>query len=137
MIKESGGSRTSPSTELLYLPRTSGVRGLRSVESKCELTKVKAAVKLFSNRDDTMSMVGAFKEKCVQKGRRSLKNDATKYAAEMGISLELIYPDSEVYNEAGEKIKSEAVGKEWRKKEPRKREQAIRDHHWQGKFFKE
>ena len=73
-----------------YLTRTSGGRGLRSVESEYKLTKVTAAVKLFSNRDDTMSTVRAFEEKCrVQEERRSLKNDATKYAEEMGISLEL------------------------------------------------
>ena len=50
---------------------------------------MKAAVKLFSNRDATISIVRAFEEKYVQEERRSLKNDATKYAAEMGISLEL------------------------------------------------
>ena len=72
-----------------YLTRTSGGRSLRSVESEYKLTKVTAAVKLFSNRDDTMSIVRAFEEKCVQEERRSLKNDATKYAEEMGISLEL------------------------------------------------
>ena len=71
-----------------YLTRTSGGRGLRSVESEYKLTKLTAAVKLFSNRDDTMSIVRAFEEKCVQE-KRSLKNDATKYAEEMGISLEL------------------------------------------------
>ena len=37
-----------------------------------------------------MSMVGAIEEKGVQKGRRSLKSDATKYAAEISISLESI-----------------------------------------------
>ena len=72
-----------------YLTRTSGGRVLRSVESEYKLTKVTAAVKLFSNRDDTMSIVRTFEEICVQEERRSFKNDATKYAEEMGISLEL------------------------------------------------
>ena len=71
--------------------------------------------------------------------RIAFKKDATKYAAEMGISLKLTCPDPEVYNEVGEKIKVEVVGMEWRKKEQStgKREQEIRDQHWQGKFFKE
>ena len=57
VIKESSGSHLSASMELLYLPRTSGGRGLRSVESEYKVTKVKVAAKLFSNQDDTMSMV--------------------------------------------------------------------------------
>ena len=56
---------------------------MRSIESEYKLTKVKAAVKLYSNRDDIIFMIRAFEEKWVQKGRRSLKNGA------IGISLEL------------------------------------------------
>lgn len=78
-------------------------------------------------------MVRALEEKCVQQ-QRSLKNDAKKFYAEMGVSLELKYPDQEVYNEAEEKIKVEAVGKEWLKKEQTKREQVKQEKHW---FFKE
>lgn len=92
MIKESGGTHPLASSELLYLPRTSGSRRLRSVEAEYKLTKVKAAVKLFSKRDDTMSMVRTFEEKSEEKGRRFLKNDAMKYAAEMGVSLQLTCP---------------------------------------------
>ena len=54
----------------------------------------------------------------------------------MGISLELIYPDSEVYNEAGEKIKSEAVGKEWRKKNRGRENRRFETTTGKGSFLK-
>ena len=37
------------------------------------VSKVKATVKVFSNRDDALSMVGAFEEKCLQKGQTPVK----------------------------------------------------------------
>ena len=43
---------------ILVIPaRDKGGRGLRSVETECKETKVKAAVKLYQNRDPAMKMV--------------------------------------------------------------------------------
>ena len=71
-------------------------------------------------------MVSAFEENCVQKEKISHKKDATKYAAEMGVSLEFTYRDPEVYNEVGEKIKLEVVVKEWRTEERAEYERTVR-----------
>ena len=81
-------------------------------------------------------MVRAFEEKCVQKERRSLKNDAVKHASEMGMRLDLRFPTPEVFNDEGERINPKAVEQEWKKKEKRLREKAILDQQWQGKFYK-
>ena len=56
IVTEGGGKHPCGTTSLLYLLRDKGVRGLRSVETEYKETKVKAAVKLYQNRD-TASLV--------------------------------------------------------------------------------
>ena len=46
IIVENGGKHILGSTTLLYLPRDQGGRGMQSVESVYEATKIKAAIKL-------------------------------------------------------------------------------------------
>ena len=50
-IVENGAKHPLGSTSLMYLPRKSGGRGLKSVESEYKLIKIKAAIKLYSNTD--------------------------------------------------------------------------------------
>ncbi|CAH3031666.1 unnamed protein product [Pocillopora meandrina] len=66
-----------------------GGRGLKSVETQYKMTKVKTAVKLYTNQDSTMELVRQFDEKCERDGRRSIVKDAKKYAEEMGLELGL------------------------------------------------
>jgi len=54
VIVQSWGKHPLGSTELMYLPRKLGGRGLKSLEEKYKLTKIKAAVKLYSNPDPVM-----------------------------------------------------------------------------------
>ncbi|XP_068752084.1 proto-oncogene tyrosine-protein kinase receptor Ret-like [Montipora capricornis] len=63
VISENGGKHPLGSIALLYLPRHQGGRGLRSVETEYKHTKIKSAIKLYQNKDPTMSLV-------VRKGRR-------------------------------------------------------------------
>ena len=58
IVTEGGGKHPCGTTSLLYLPRDKGGRGLRSVETEYKEMKVKAAVKLYQNRDPAMKMVG-------------------------------------------------------------------------------
>ena len=59
---EGEGEHPCGTTSLLYLPRDKGGRGLRSVETEYKETKVKAAVKLYQNRDPAIKMVREFAE---------------------------------------------------------------------------
>ena len=43
---ENGGKHPLGTSDLLYLPRRVGGRGLKSIEAEYKLTKVKAAVRL-------------------------------------------------------------------------------------------
>ena len=51
------------STALLYLPREKGGRGLHAVETEYKVTKVKAVVRLYKNKDPAMGMVREFEER--------------------------------------------------------------------------
>ena len=54
IIVENGGKHPGGSTSLLYLPREKGGRGLRAVETEYKVTKIKAAVRLYENKDPAM-----------------------------------------------------------------------------------
>ena len=58
---DNGAKRPQEFTELL--PRSSGGRGLKSVEAEYEITKMKAAVNIYGNTDPTMELLREFKEK--------------------------------------------------------------------------
>ena len=80
ILKENDGYHPTGATDLLYLPRKFGGRGLKSVESTYKNIKVKTAIKLYANKDPTMRMVREFEEKCERTGRRFLKKDTERYA---------------------------------------------------------
>ena len=93
IIVENGGKHPSASSDLLYLSRRLGRRGLKLIESEYKITKIKSATRLYANADPTMELVRRFEEKAERTGRRSLVKDAHKYSEELGMKLELRYPD--------------------------------------------
>ena len=88
-----------------------GGRGLKSVETQYKITKLKTAIKLYTNRDSAMELVRRFDEKCERNGRRSIVKDAKKYAEEMGLELSLSPGAVVTTTESNEDISSEKVGK--------------------------
>ena len=68
IIVENGSKHPLSSTTLLYLQREQGGRGLQSVEEVYKATKVKAALKLYSNEDPTMNAVRQFEEQSTRTG---------------------------------------------------------------------
>ena len=50
---ENGAKYPLGSTELLYLPRNIGGRGIKSLEAENKITKIKTAVHLYTNPDPT------------------------------------------------------------------------------------
>ena len=48
---ESGGKHPLGLKATVYLPRALGGRGMRSVEEEYKMTKIKSAIKLYSNED--------------------------------------------------------------------------------------
>jgi len=82
-----------PSTSLLYLSWDNGGRGLCSIEREYKETEVKAAVKLFQNRDPMMKLMCDFEKRAESVRHQSLTKKAAKYAGEYGLQLKLQYPD--------------------------------------------
>ena len=93
IMVENGGRHPLGTSDLLYLSRRVGGRGLKSIEVEYKLTKVKAAVRLYNNSDPTTKLVRQFEDKARRIERHSFIGDARRFAEELGMKLELRFPD--------------------------------------------
>ena len=133
IIKDNGSLHPAGSTDLELWKL--GGRGLKSAEALYKTTKVKAAIKLYSNHDTTMDLVRKFDEKSRSQDRRSIAKDTEKYANEMGVLLDLKHPLSKaVSSETKEQIPNERVSKVIENIMNNKRMEKIEGQKWQGKF---
>ena len=105
------------------------------MEAEYKQTKIKSAVKLYGNKDPTMGLVRAFEERAAVKGHRSLVKAAGKFAEELGVSLNLLYPNPKLYDEEGKEVPMEKIkdklehrarGSVRRKKEKKTRREVAR-----------
>ena len=135
IVTEGGGKHPCGTTSLLYLPRDKGGRGLRSVETEYKETKVKAAVKLYQNRDPAMKMVREFEEQAESKGYQSMTKEAGKYAEEYGLQLQLNYPDPVCVTEEEEVVPGDKLKTRLRKLRESRREGEVEEQKWQGKLI--
>ena len=135
IITEGGGKHPCGTTSLLYLPRDKGGRGLRSVETEYKETKVKAAVKLYRNRDPAMKMVREFEEQAESKGYQSMTKEAGKYAEEYGLQLQLNHPDPVCVTEEGEVVPGDKLKTRLRKLRESRTEGGVEEQKWQGKLI--
>ena len=127
---ENGAKHPLGSTELLYLPRRLGGRGLKSVEEEYKATKIKAAINLYANRDSTIELVRQFEEKAVRTGRRSLIKDAQNCASELDLELVLRHPDPV----QGEEIEKKKIGVWIKKALVKEHQERTEEQKWQGKL---
>ena len=95
--------------------RNKGGRGLRAVETEYKEMKVKAAVKLYQNRDPAMKMVREFEEQAESKGYQSMTKEAGNWAEEYGLQLQLNYPDPVCVTEEGEVVPGDKLKTRLRK----------------------
>ena len=89
---ESGGKHPLGLKATVYLPMALGGRGMRSVEEEYKMTKIKSAIKLYSNEDPTMRLARAFEENAIHQGHQSLVKEAREFAEELGFTLDLSFP---------------------------------------------
>lgn len=135
IIVENGGKHPDGSTALLYLPREKGRRGLHAVETEYKVTKVKAALSLYENKDQVMEMVREFEERAESLGHRSLVKDAAKFAEDQGVNLHLKHPDPVCAVNSGEIIPSHCVKEVLKECVEEKLEREVRGLEWQGKLL--
>ena len=90
---ESVGKHPVGLKAIVYLPRALGGRGMRSEEEDYKMTKIKSAIKLYSNDDSTiMSLVHAFEENAAHYGHQPFVKEAKTFGEELGITLDLSFP---------------------------------------------
>ena len=110
IVVENGGKHPSGSTAILYMSIEKGGRGLRSIEEEYKVTKIKGAVKLYGNGDSAMAMVREFEERAEEVSHSSLVKEAAKYAEEVGLQLQLDYPNPTcIKHDSGEVITAEEL----------------------------
>ena len=137
IIVSSGGKHPLSSTVLLYLAREKGGRGLRSVEDEYKAIKVKSALKLYTNTDPTMQMVRAFEERAENKGHQSLVKDAKNYAEELGLTLQLTFPEPTCQDSKGQVSRSTKEAKAQVKEAMQlKHWGVLKSKKWHGKLLK-
>ena len=98
IVCESGGKHPLGLKATVYLPRALGRRAMRSVEEEYKMTKIKSAIKLYSDEDSTTSLVRAFEENAAHQGHQSLVKEARMVAEELGITLDLSFPHPKCRN---------------------------------------
>ena len=125
----------------LYLDRSSGGRGLKNFEITYKEIKVKAAIRLITERDDRMITVKEFDLNRRNKKRSSIINDGIDYAEhdfKMNLTIsqdnfEMKYKHSDVDVVTCDKI---TVTKALRVSTKSKWESEILGSNWQGNIFK-
>ena len=137
IIVENGGKHAGGSTSLLYLPREKGGRGLPAVETEYKVTKIKAAVRLYENKDPAMEMVREFEERAESLGHSSLVKDAAKFAEDLGVNLHLNHPDPVGAMSNGGIIPSYRAKEVLKECVEKKLEKEVRGLEWQGNLLTE
>ena len=65
---------------------------MRSVQEEYKMTKIKSAIKLYSNDYSTMRLERAFEENAVHQGHQSLVKETRMLAEALGFTLDLSFP---------------------------------------------
>ena len=137
IIVENSGKHPGGSTSLLYLPREKGGRSLRAAETEYKVTKIKAAVRLYENKDPAMEIVREFEERAELLGHSSLVKDAAKFAEDLGVNVHLNHPDPVCAISNGGTIPSYRVKEVLNECVEKTFEKEVRGQEWQGKLLTE
>ena len=100
------------------------------------MSKIKAAVKLDGNGYLAMAMVREFKERAEVLGHSSLVKEAARYAEEMGLQLQLGYPNpTYIKRDIREVITAEKLKAELKRCLEYKTWEAAHEQNWQEKLI--
>ena len=134
-VVENGGKHPSGSSAILYVPREKGGRGLRSIEKEYKVTKIKVTVKLYRNGDPGTAMVRESEERAEKLGHSSLVKEASRYAEEMGLQLQIEYPNPTcIKHDSEDVITAEKLKAELRRGLEQKIWEVIHEQSWHGRL---
>ena len=129
-----GGRHPTSSNATLYLPRSIGGRGLRSVEQEYKLTKIKAALEMYENPDPTIGIVRMFDKKASERGHQCFAKDAVTFARELDLELNLTHPQSSCSKLGGDEIPRKQVKETLKKSVISKLKSEVEDRKWEEKL---
>ena len=134
---ESGGKNPLGLKGIVYLPRALVGRGMRSLEEDYKKTKIKSAIKLYSNDDSTiMSLVRAFEENAAHHGDQPLVKEAKTFAEELGITLDLSFPYPKCRdNTDGADVPRDKINRHLKKASQERQKTEVMEKRWQGKLL--
>ena len=122
-------------TAILYMLREKEDRGPRSIEEEYKVTKIKPAVELYRNGAPAKAMAREFEERVEKLGHSSLVKEAATYAEEMGLQLQLEYPNPTcIKHDSEEVITAEKLKAELRRGLGQKTWEVDLEQSWQGKL---
>ena len=87
ILTDNKGRHPCASVHLMYLPRSMGGRGLKSVEQEYKELKIKTAFHLYTSTDQAVKAAAQADQARRSRGRKSLMKDAEKYAEELGVEI--------------------------------------------------
>ena len=109
---------------------------MRSVEEEYKMTKIKSAIKLYSNEDPTMRLVRAFEENAIHQGHQSLVKEAREFAEELGFTLDLSFPHPKCRdNTDGADVPTDKIKRHLKKAAIEQRKTEVKEKKWQGKLL--
>ena len=79
------------------------------VEQEYKQIKIKAALKMYSNREPTLQLAREFEERATEKGHQSLVKEGRVHAEEMNISLQLSYLDPICHDDDEQEVERGSV----------------------------
>ena len=109
---------------------------MRSVEEEYKMTKIKSAIKLYSNDDSTMSLVQAFEENAEHQGGHSLVKEAGTFVEELGITLDLSHLHPKCRDDTdGADVPRDKIKRHLKKAALVRQKTEVMEKKWQGKLL--
>ena len=133
IIVENCGKHPGSSAAIPYTPREKGGGDLLSIEEEYKGTKTKAVIKIHRNAESAMTMVCEFEERAEELSHSLLVKETAKYAEEMGLQLQLEYPNPTcIKHDSVELITAKKLKAELGKGLGKKTWETVHEQSWQG-----
>lgn len=81
------------------------------MEEEYKSTKIKAMLKLYSNPDPIMQAVRRYEENAEESGRRALIKDTKRCGRELGLELQLSYPNPVTKTDDNKEVGGALIGR--------------------------
>ena len=126
---------------ILYLPKSLGGRGLKSIEQTYKETCIKSAARMLNSKDQRIQVIAEFHRVCQRTNHATILKEAIKYAKEMNIEFKIAETSFHVEFKNEEKVIQitddvNAIKEELIKTRNKSYKDEVMESNWQGMIFK-